>query len=224
MAREYPHVQAAERHGWQTDEKNTRRASGGGGDIVDRGAIVRLSAEDYRRVVRLWEDSVRSTHHFLRAEDFFALREEMPLRYLPAVDLYGFVCQGFLAGFLGVAGATIEMLFVHPDVFGRGVGKRLLHHAVHTLGARRVDVNRDNRPAREFYRRQGFRVVGLDAQDAQGRNYPVLHLETDYRQGDDIRNLRAEADDRREDDAGYWFVADAETAPLSGGDEKNRMI
>lgn len=143
------------------------------------GGIVRLGRADYDRIVRLWEASVRDTHRFVRPEDLAAIREELPVAYLPAVDLYGWESEGCLWGFLGVAASTVEMLFVHPDAFGRGVGKRLLHYAVRTLGARRVDVNRDNRRAREFYLRQGFRVSGTDAQDGQGRDYPVWHMRLD---------------------------------------------
>lgn len=140
---------------------------------------MRLSPADYDRIVRLWEDSVRDTHRFVRAEDLAAIRAELPGAYLPAVDLYGWVCRGRLTGFVGLAQGKMEMLFVHPEMFGRGVGKRLLRYAVDVLGARAVDVNEQNVRAAEFYRRQGFRVLSREDRDGQGRDYPVVHMGLD---------------------------------------------
>ena len=138
--------------------------------------IVRLDRTDYDRVVRLWEASVRATHGFLRGDDLQRIRRGMKSMYLPPVRLYGIENDGTLDAFLGMGGKKIEMLFVRPEAFGRGLGKRLLRYAVDRLGATLVDVNEQNVRAAEFYRRQGFRVLSREARDGQGRDYPVLHL------------------------------------------------
>lgn len=80
-------------------------------------------------------------------------------------------------GFLGVEGDMIEMLFVSPELFGAGVGRRLLNYATKTLGARRLDVNEGNSGARGFYEHMGFAVVGRSEIDGQGRPFPLLHME-----------------------------------------------
>ena len=58
-----------------------------------------------------------------------------------------------------MAEGKIEMLFVAPPAFGRGIGTKLLRHAVETLGACEVDVNEQNAGAVEFYLRRGFFFV-----------------------------------------------------------------
>ena len=73
-------------------------------------------------------------------------------------------------------GDSIEMLFVHADFQGRGIGSALMREAL-SLGARRVDVNEQNPQALGFYQRMGFEVVSRDAVDGLGLPFPILHCE-----------------------------------------------
>ena len=68
------------------------------------------------------------------------------------------------------------MLFVHPRVMGKGYGSALLLFAVRDKGVRKVDVNEQNPAARAFYERMGFRVAGRSGSDAQGNDFPILHM------------------------------------------------
>lgn len=142
---------------------------------VEEG-IVRLGRGDYGRVVSLWEASVRATHDFLRKQDFVRIQVQMKSAYLPSVTLYGIEQDGELAAFMGIGIKKLEMLFADPRWFGRGLGKRLVRHAVERLGVVLVDVNEQNARAVEFYRRMGFRTMSRDEADGQGRPYPVLHM------------------------------------------------
>ena len=66
------------------------------------------------------------------------------------------------------------------DVLNANQAKRYgeleLQFAVQQLGANKLDVNAQNEPAVEFYRRQGFEVYERTATDDQGRNYPLLRM------------------------------------------------
>ena len=68
------------------------------------------------------------------------------------------------------------MLFVDPDHFGKGIGKKLLS-AMETMGVKTLDVNEDNPNARSFYEAMGYRVVRRSAVDDNGNPYPILHME-----------------------------------------------
>jgi putative acetyltransferase len=93
------------------------------------------------------------------------------------VDLYCIrTPDGKIAGFSGVKGSRIEMLFIHPEVLGRGIGKRLLNHAVQHLNKDEVDVNEQNEQALGFYLHAGFSVVRRSEKDALGMPYPILHM------------------------------------------------
>ena len=71
---------------------------------------------------------------------------------------------------------TLEMLVVHPDFVGRGLGRALLSFAIREKGVTRVDVNEQNKRAEGFYRAHGFRTTSRDETDADGLPYPILHM------------------------------------------------
>lgn len=79
------------------------------------------------------------------------------------------------AGFIGLHGEMIEMLFIDSDLRGRGYGSALMDFAMRR-GATKVDVNEQNPSALSFYKAKGFRVVARDEMDAAGLPCPILHL------------------------------------------------
>ena len=124
----------------------------------------------------VWESSVRATHDFLREGDVDFLHPyvEQGLREIPVL-LYALVEEQPVA-FLGMAGDSIEMLFVHADFRHKGIGSALMSKAL-SLGARHVDVNEQNPQSLGFYQRFGFEVISRDAVDSLGLPYPILHCE-----------------------------------------------
>jgi putative acetyltransferase len=135
-----------------------------------------VRAEDYPRVLEVWEASVRATHHFVAASDIDIFRP-MVQGALPHLEL---ACMrdtdGIVVGFIAVTHGKIEMLFIHPDWRGHGVGKQLVNFALTTLGATKVDVNEQNEQALGFYLRMGFVVEGRSDLDGTGKPYPLLHM------------------------------------------------
>ena len=68
--------------------------------------------------------------------------------------------DGTGAGFIAVTGAHLDQLFVDPDYQKRGIGTYLLREALGRAPAIvTLNVFEQNAPAREFYRRHGFREV-----------------------------------------------------------------
>ena len=137
-----------------------------------------ISKNEYPAVVELWEASVRATHHFLKEEDILYFKPLILNHYLDAVQLS---CirdnTGVILGFQGVAEENLEMLFIHPDQRGKGIGKVLLEHAVKKLGITKVDVNEQNNQALGFYQHYGFEVISRSELDSSGKPYPILHME-----------------------------------------------
>lgn len=137
-----------------------------------------IDKKEYPEVVELWEASVRATHHFLKEKDIRYFKPLILNHYLDAVDLS---CiredSGKILGFQGVAEGNLEMLFIHPDQRGKGIGKALLEHAVKKLGISKVDVNEQNEQALGFYLHYGFEVISRSDLDSSGKPYPILHME-----------------------------------------------
>ena len=140
--------------------------------------IDKINKIEYPEVVNVWEASVRATHHFLKEEDIEYFKPLILNTYLDAVELR---CirnnEHKIVGFLGVAEGNLEMLFIHPDYAGKGVGKTLLTYAVGHLMVNKVDVNEQNEQAVGFYEHFGFEVVGRSELDATGKPYPTLHMQ-----------------------------------------------
>lgn len=135
------------------------------------------TAADHQRLSVIWESAVRATHDFLTEEDFAYYKARLT-SYFAQVSLFAYqTSAGELAGFIGIADSSVEMLFVHDAFRGQGVGRALLHFAVHRLHARRLDVNEQNSQATGFYTRMGFKVTGRSPVDGEGKPYPLLHLE-----------------------------------------------
>lgn len=130
---------------------------------------------DYPELAALWERSVRATHAFLSEDDIAGIREALIPLYFPNVELHCVEMRGKIAGFIGLAGRKIEMLFVDDCRRGQGIGSRLIDHAI-AQGADSVDVNEQNPLALSFYISRGFRVVDRDEYDSDGRPFPILHM------------------------------------------------
>ena len=139
--------------------------------------IEKAGISDYPEIMRVWESAVKATHHFLKAEDFEFYKKLGTIQYLPAVDLYILRIEKTIIGFIGVSGNHLEMLFIDADFRGKGYGKVLLNYAIRSLGIATLDVNEQNEQAFAFYKKMGFRIVGCSEKDAEGKDYPILHLE-----------------------------------------------
>lgn len=135
------------------------------------------SREDYFQITELWEASVRASHDFLGEADIQFFKPLILHEYLDAVDLY---CvrneQDKITGFIGLADDKVEMLFVHPSSFGKGIGRVLLEFAIHEKGVTRVDVNEQNPKAVYFYRYMGFDVTDRSETDGLGKPFPILSM------------------------------------------------
>lgn len=140
--------------------------------------IFRATEKEYPELAELWEASVRSTHHFLSEADIQYYKPLVRDVYFPAVQLYIIRNkENHICGFLGLSDEWIEMLFIHPSEQGKGYGKALLEYAVHEKGFRKVDVNEQNAEALRFYLNRGFQVISRDETDAQGKPFPILHMQ-----------------------------------------------
>ena len=112
--------------------------------------IIEIKKTDYPILMDIWGSAVLNTHDFLKQEDFLYYKEHLPA-YFQYVALYGCEQDGRLVGFIGVAENNIEMLFIH--------------------------VNEQNIQAVGFYQHMGFSVITRSDLDAEGKAYPILHMQ-----------------------------------------------
>lgn len=138
--------------------------------------IRKVKSSEYPQLVDIWESAVINTHDFLAREDFEYFKKTIP-NYFEFVELYVYInSDEQMTGFIGVADENLEMLFIHNDFRGKGIGKLLLNYAKDRLHITKVDVNEQNDQAVGFYLHQGFTQIGRSETDGQGKPYPILHL------------------------------------------------
>ncbi|MEO0339351.1 MAG: GNAT family N-acetyltransferase [Bacteroidota bacterium] len=136
-----------------------------------------VNKTDYPEIVDVWEASVRATHHFLKEEDILYFKPLILNTYLDAVELRCIKDEReAIIGFMGVAEYSLEMLFIHPQFRGKGIGKVLLGYAIRNFEVYKVDVNEQNPQAIGFYQHYGFEVIDRSPLDGSGKPYPILHM------------------------------------------------
>lgn len=137
--------------------------------------IREANSEDYADMIRVWEASVRATHHFLDPEDITFYKSIIP-EALPQVKLFIYEIEGQVAGFMGVSGNTLDMLFIDPAYRRKGIGSKLFQYAQSEFQISKVDVNEQNQQAVDFYLKTGFIQTGRRATDDFGKAYPILEM------------------------------------------------
>ena len=134
------------------------------------------SLELISKLLQIWEASVRASHHFLTEADILRLtpQAEGALRHFET--LWVMQDEGLSIGFMGVQERKIEMLFLHPDYFRKGLGKVLVERAFSELNVEYVDVNEQNPNAMKFYERMGFKAFNRTECDSEGNPFPILEM------------------------------------------------
>jgi len=82
----------------------------------------------------------------------------------------------FPVAFMGIEEQKLEMLFVSPEVRGKGIGKKLIQYGIEKYFINEVAVNEQNPQGRGFYEHLGFQVYKRTDFDEQGNPYPLLYM------------------------------------------------
>ena len=147
--------------------------------ITNNYTISDVRPEEHDILLDIWESSVRATHHFLKEENILFFKQTInEHKYFELVELACVRDENHqILGFSGTDGDSLEMLFVHADAIGKGVGKALLNHAINDVKVTKVDVNAQNEQAVGFYKHYGFKIVSRSELDGTGKPFPILHME-----------------------------------------------
>lgn len=128
-------------------------------------------------LLNIWEESVATTHHFLNKEEIAKIKTFVPhaLKTIPKLVIVEDDKQKPI-GFMGVSGQKLEMLFISPKWFGRGIGRALLTYGIESFAINQLTVNEQNPAAKEFYQHLGFQTYKRTDFDEEGNPYPLLYM------------------------------------------------
>ena len=130
-----------------------------------------------RQLLNVWESSVRATHDFLSEEEIIKIREYVPMA-IENVE-YLIIAEkefGEPVAFMGIDSNRLEMLFLSPEVRGKGLGKQLLQYGIETYNIQELTVNEQNPQAVGFYEHMGFQTYKRTEYDEEGNPYPLLYM------------------------------------------------
>ena len=140
-------------------------------------AVDTVEKAELKQIASLWEESVRATHIFFSEENIVFYKSLLLNKYLRTADLRCVRDENkIIIGFLGVTKKNIDMLFIHPKFFGKGIGKFLINFAFTNYKADTVDVNEANKQAVDFYKHLGFKIISRSELDGSRKPYPILHM------------------------------------------------
>lgn len=129
-------------------------------------------------LLEIWEASVRASHHFLTEDDILGLATQAEGAMRNIETLWVLYDSRRAVGFMGVQDRKIEMLFLHPDYFRKGLGQMLVKRAFRDLDVEYVDVNEQNPEAVKFYERMGFKVFKRNEHDSEDNPFPILEMKS----------------------------------------------
>lgn len=138
--------------------------------------IKKLTSKYHLQIIDVWKRSVEATHDFLKKEDIEFYRP-IVFQYIKEMNSYGLVDDGgTLYGFIAFNEENIEMLFLAPEIIGKGYGRKLVEWTISKFGLRYVTVNEQNESALAFYKKMGFVTESRSEYDSFGKPYPLLNM------------------------------------------------
>lgn len=115
--------------------------------------------DEYPLLTELWLVAFAQSHPFIPAEHRQQQAVAMYNEYLPQSDTWVIAGEHPTApplGFISLIGRHIAALFIHPSHQGRGLGTRLLLHAMQRHRSLTLNVYSSNTDAIHFYEYHGF--------------------------------------------------------------------
>jgi ribosomal protein S18 acetylase RimI-like enzyme len=90
--------------------------------------------------------------------------------------------EGVVVGFMALGDATLDYIYLEPEMTGRGTGSALLDHAkMRRPGGFTLWTFQQNEGARRFYERHGLRVIRLT--DGEGNEEKTPDALYEWRPG-----------------------------------------
>jgi putative acetyltransferase len=138
--------------------------------------IQQAKTSDYPMLIRLWERSVLTSHHFLSKQEIALYRRLLQKSRFYTSKLFYITAVNQLAGFIGIKDSHIQQLFVEPNFVRKGIGSRLIKFAIKNHHTTTVQVNEQNHSAIAFYEKHGFSTQDRQQTDGAGLNHPILTM------------------------------------------------
>lgn len=144
--------------------------------FVIKATMIRpLLTADLDAAVELWYQASAQAHDFIPAAFWLEQRAAMRDIYLPASKSWVYEEDGQLLGFISWYKGSVAALFISPGYQSHGLGRRLLDHLKAHYDRLELTVYAENKQARRFYCRNGFKEGEQQLCAHSGRPELVMH-------------------------------------------------
>ncbi len=121
--------------------------------------IRQFESRDMERVLDIWLSASIKAHGFIDSTYWHSHVNDMREIYIPGSETFVLDTQTGVAGFYSLVEHQLAALFVHPERQGKGLGTRLIQHAMAQRGPLSLAVYKENTPSCGFYLSHGFVVI-----------------------------------------------------------------
>lgn len=133
-------------------------------------------ATDLKPLSAIWLEASLDAHAFLRHDLIHEQQALIEEQYLPNAETWVACLMGQPVGFISLLDSFIGGLFVARGQQGRGIGRKLVAHALSLKGELSLEVYTVNEQAHRFYLSLGFRELSRRPSDDQGLPFENAHL------------------------------------------------
>lgn len=124
----------------------------------DRNMIRKFEKKDLNAVMEIWVNENIRTHNFI-AKEYWKDNYEYVKDILPKADIYVYVLDEQIVGFLGVNNNYIEGIFVDINNQHSGIGTSLLDKIKENKDNLILSVYKKNINAINFYKKNDFIIT-----------------------------------------------------------------
>lgn len=125
--------------------------------------IRKFKKEDIDEVMEIWKKENIRTHNFI-SKEYWENNYEYVKDILPNADIYVYIMNENIVGFIGVNNDHIEGIFVDINNQHNGIGTSLLNKIKEEKEKLTLSVYKKNTNAIKFYKKNGFIITseGID--------------------------------------------------------------
>ncbi len=120
--------------------------------------IRKFDIKDIDDVMNIWITENIKTHSFIPNE-YWKNNFEYVKNILPNAEIYVYVEDNIILGFIGLNDNYIEGIFVDSNYQDKGIGTALLNKAKEIKQQLTLNVYKKNSKAIKFYQKNGFEIT-----------------------------------------------------------------
>ncbi|WP_418185941.1 GNAT family N-acetyltransferase [Aliarcobacter vitoriensis] len=122
--------------------------------------IRKSNKNDIEQIMEIWLEVNIQTHNFIPI-NYWKNQYDNVKKVLPQADIYVYVKNNKIVGFVGTIENYIAGIFVSSSFQSKGIGRKLLNHIKELKKELSLNVYRKNMSAIKFYQKESFIIDSI---------------------------------------------------------------